>query len=190
MAVCKRHILAIGGLLSGDDNRPLLQYLLSLAGKPCPAIGIISAATGDALGTLQRFDAMFAFLDCRLSHLRFFDRTPDLREFVAAQDVILVGGGNTKSMLGVWRGARHTLVEGANLRVGRPSRSDVPVHFHNVSTPNLPVRPRRSAYVVQTMSCALIAPAGKVGAWTVRSGGTAKEGGIVEEPLTAQRIGL
>ena len=51
-------------------------------------------------------------------------------------------------------GARHTLVEGANLRVGRPSRSDVPVYFHHVSTPNLPVRPRRSAYVVQTMSCA------------------------------------
>ena len=50
------------------------------------------------------------------------------------------------------KGARHTLVEGANLRVGRPSRSDVPVLFHHVSTPNLPVRPRRSAYVVQTMS--------------------------------------
>ena len=50
--------------------------------------------------------------------------------------------------------ARHTLVEGANLRVGRPARSDVPVHFHHVSKQNLPVRPRRSAYVVQTMSCA------------------------------------
>jgi len=103
MAVRKRHILAIGGLLPADGNRPLLQYLLGLAGKPGPAIGMISAATGDALSTIQRFDELFDSLDCRVSHLGFFDRTCDLNEYVASQDVILVGGGNTKSMLGVWR---------------------------------------------------------------------------------------
>jgi peptidase E len=32
-----------------------------------------------------------------------FKRTPDLRAFLLNQDVIYVGGGNTKSMLVVWR---------------------------------------------------------------------------------------
>ena len=36
-------------------------------------------------------------------HLPFFHRTPDLRALVLAQDVVFVGGGNTKSMLAVWR---------------------------------------------------------------------------------------
>ena len=30
-------------------------------------------------------------------------RTPELRDFVLEQDVIYVGGGNTRSMLAVWR---------------------------------------------------------------------------------------
>ena len=33
----------------------------------------------------------------------FFARTPDLRRLLLSQDVIYVGGGNTKSMLAVWR---------------------------------------------------------------------------------------
>jgi peptidase E len=37
------------------------------------------------------------------SVLRFFERTPDLRETLLTQDAIYVGGGNTKSMLAVWR---------------------------------------------------------------------------------------
>ncbi|HEY3967480.1 MAG TPA: peptidase E [Planctomycetaceae bacterium] len=99
-----RKILAIGGLYSDEgDNRPLMQYLLDLAGKPHPAIGFIPTASGDAPSTIQRIDEIFSTLDCRLTRLEFFDRTPNVQSFVAAQDVILVGGGNTKSMLAVWR---------------------------------------------------------------------------------------
>ncbi|MFX5972553.1 Type 1 glutamine amidotransferase-like domain-containing protein, partial [Acinetobacter baumannii] len=36
--------------------------------------------------------------------LGFFARTPpNLEELILSQDVIFVGGGNTKSMLAVWR---------------------------------------------------------------------------------------
>ena len=35
--------------------------------------------------------------------LTFFKRTPDLRSFLLNQDIIYVGGGNTKSLLAVWR---------------------------------------------------------------------------------------
>jgi peptidase E len=35
--------------------------------------------------------------------LTFFKRTPDLRSYLLNQDVIYVGGGNTKSLMAVWR---------------------------------------------------------------------------------------
>jgi len=99
----KGHIIAIGGLLPGRGSLPLFRYVLKLARKKSPAVGFIPTASGDAPRSLRRIRDLFGRLDCRLSHLPFFDRTPDLQEFVAAQDVILVGGGNTKSMLAVWR---------------------------------------------------------------------------------------
>jgi dipeptidase E len=42
-------------------------------------------------------------LGCRPAVLTFFKRTPDLRSFLLNQDVIYVGGGNTKSLLAIWR---------------------------------------------------------------------------------------
>jgi peptidase E len=42
-------------------------------------------------------------LGCRPSVLTFFKRTPDLRSFLLNQDIIYVGGGNTKSLLALWR---------------------------------------------------------------------------------------
>ncbi len=49
------------------------------------------------------FYTSFLKLRCKPSHLSFFKRTPDLRAYLLDQDVIYVGGGNTKSMLAVWR---------------------------------------------------------------------------------------
>ena len=42
-------------------------------------------------------------LNCVPTHLDFFKRTPDIEKLILEQDVIFVGGGNTKSMLAVWR---------------------------------------------------------------------------------------
>lgn len=53
---------------------------------------------------LVRFYTIFSQLPCKLSHLVFFRRTPrDLRSLLLSQDVIYMGGGNTRSMLAVWR---------------------------------------------------------------------------------------
>ena len=97
------HLIAIGGLLPEKESLPLCEYVLRQSGKRRPAIGFVPTATGDAARSLERFNTLFGTLDCRRSHLEFFDRTPDLKKYVAAQDVIFVGGGNTKSMLAVWR---------------------------------------------------------------------------------------
>ena len=42
-------------------------------------------------------------LQCKPSHINFFQRTPRLDSIINKADIIYVGGGNTKSMLAVWR---------------------------------------------------------------------------------------
>ena len=52
---------------------------------------------------LVSFYTAFLKLGCKPSYLSFFKRTPDLKRYLLDQEVIYVGGGNTKSMLAVWR---------------------------------------------------------------------------------------
>src|SRR5712675_6488 len=52
---------------------------------------------------IAKFYAAFAGCRCRPTHLPLFSRTPDLKRALLPQDVIYVGGGNTKSMLAVWQ---------------------------------------------------------------------------------------
>ena len=60
-------------------------------------------ASGEPDHYVASFYTAFLKLGCRPSVLTFFKRTPDLRSFLLNQDVIYVGGGNTKSLLAVWR---------------------------------------------------------------------------------------
>jgi peptidase E len=91
-----------GGFLM-EENPALDEYVLAQARAPRPAVAFVPTASGDDDFSVERFYAAFSRFSCRPSHLRLFHRTPDLREYLLAQDVIYVGGGNTKSMLGVWR---------------------------------------------------------------------------------------
>lgn len=99
-------IVAIGGggFSTSDEDLALLRYLSDLTGKPdANACFIPTASAENETYTASFYDA-FASIGCRPSHLPFFERTPlNLREFLLAQDLIYVGGGNTKSMLAVWR---------------------------------------------------------------------------------------
>lgn len=100
-----RQIIALGGGgLSQDPRDSLLdRYVLARAGVPEPRVAFVPTASGDADSYLVRFYAALSGLRCRPSHLPLFRRTPELRAYLLAQDIIYVGGGNTKSMLGVWR---------------------------------------------------------------------------------------
>lgn len=102
----QRHIIAIGGsgFLSDAQTRALDGYVISQARIKKPAVCFIPTANGDSDASLLRFYTLFSQLPCKLSHLVFFRRTPqDLRSLLLSQDVIYVGGGNTRSMLAVWR---------------------------------------------------------------------------------------
>src|SRR5262245_17657871 len=102
----QRQIIAIGGSGSLTDAQALAldRYVISQARSKEPAVCFVPTANGDADASLLRFYTIFSQLPCRLSHLVFFRRTPaDLRSYLLRQDVIYVGGGNTRSMLAVWR---------------------------------------------------------------------------------------
>jgi dipeptidase E len=86
------------------DNPLLDEFVLSLARSPSPRVCFVPTAGGDADGYVADFYRAFARLRCRPADLQLFRRTvSDLASFTLAQDVIYVGGGNTASMLGVWR---------------------------------------------------------------------------------------
>jgi dipeptidase E len=94
-----------GGALPADlDNLLLVEYFLKQTRRRKPRVAFIGAAHGDAEAGRLRFYAGFSRFDCHPTHLPLFARTPrDLESFVLEQDAIYVGGGNTRSMLAVWR---------------------------------------------------------------------------------------
>ncbi|MEK6267902.1 MAG: Type 1 glutamine amidotransferase-like domain-containing protein, partial [Planococcus sp. (in: firmicutes)] len=101
-----RQIIAMGGGgFSMEPDNPLLdQYILKQANKARPKICFIPTASGDADSYIEKFYGFFNQQDCEPSHLSLFKpHTRKLEEFVLQQDIIYVGGGNTKNLLVLWK---------------------------------------------------------------------------------------
>ena len=98
-------IIAIGGGGFGRNpkHNKIEKYILSQVGKENPNIIFIPTASAEDKGYLVNFYSCFSKLDCNPSHITFFQRTPRLESLINKADIIYVGGGNTKSMLAVWR---------------------------------------------------------------------------------------
>jgi peptidase E len=92
-----------GGFSMEPDNPSLDQFVLDLSRRQHPSVCFLGTATGDAESYIERFYTAFRKLPCQPTHVPLFARTPDLKTVLLEQDVIYVGGGNTKSMLAVWR---------------------------------------------------------------------------------------
>ena len=100
----KKQIIAIGGGGFGRNpkNLDIESYIIDNARVINPKICFVPTATGEDKSYIVNFYRAFSKLQCNPSHLEFFARTPDLHNLILDQDVIFVGGGNTKSMLAVW----------------------------------------------------------------------------------------
>ena len=101
-----KQIIAMGGggFSMEPENSLLDKYILEQAGKKTPKICFIPTASGDADGYIERFYESFRKLDCYPAHLSLFSPNfPDLEEYVLMQDILYVGGGNTRNMLVLWR---------------------------------------------------------------------------------------
>jgi len=91
-----------GGFYRDSENLELEKYIIRQSGSENARIAFLPTASGEPDHYVSSFYAAFLKLNCRPSVLTFFKRTPDLRSFLLSQDIIYVGGGNTKSLLAVW----------------------------------------------------------------------------------------
>lgn len=107
-----RRIVAMGGggFMMEDGPSLLDEYVVGLAPSAVPKICFVSTASGDAQQHLDKFYADFGRFRAELSHLAFFRKAlpgaipfDRIDERLSEQDIVYVGGGNTRSMLAVWR---------------------------------------------------------------------------------------
>ncbi len=101
----EKNIVAIGGGGFGRTVKDLRieEYILSLSKKEKPNICFIPTATGDNDSYKVNYYDVFTKLNCNPTHIDFFKRTIDISSHIPKQDIIFVGGGNTKSMIAVWK---------------------------------------------------------------------------------------
>lgn len=99
-------IVAIGGGgFTHEPENPLLDlYVLNQSHSKNPKICLLPTANSNPELYTTYFEKSFARFECRPSSLSLFaPHTADIADFLLSQDVIYVGGGNTKSMLALWR---------------------------------------------------------------------------------------
>jgi peptidase E len=103
--VAVQRIVAMGG---GDLRQPYVPardaFILSLARRRRPRVGFIATASGDSERDTAEFFRALSSLECEPTDVPLFERRhSDLRRAVLDLDVVYVGGGNTLSLLAVWR---------------------------------------------------------------------------------------
>lgn len=93
-----------GGFSMEPDNLALDRYILAQTKSAQPRVTFLAQASGESQDYTLNFYRAFNRLDARPDHLSLFrPHTADIEGYLLAQDVIYVGGGNTKSMLALWR---------------------------------------------------------------------------------------
>lgn len=98
-----RHVVAMGGGGWMMDDPLLDGFVTDLADAARPKICLIPTASGDHPAS-ERFYEAFPPARFDASILWLFDReVADIGSFLGEQDIVYVGGGNTVSMLAVWR---------------------------------------------------------------------------------------
>lgn len=94
-----------GGGFTMEPNNPLLDlYILAAADKKNPKICFLPTASGDDENYITFFHKTFGSYPCEPTYLTVINpNVADMEELLLSSDIIYVGGGNTKSMLGLWR---------------------------------------------------------------------------------------
>jgi peptidase E len=103
----KKHIIAVGGGTFHPIHEPtaaLERYLIKLSGKERPKVCFLPQASAEDEQYILRFRELFDKLGAQTSWVSLYGRVePTWAEHLLSQDIIFVGGGNTKSMLALWR---------------------------------------------------------------------------------------
>lgn len=93
-----------GGFLMEPENPLLDKYLLAQTGKERPKVAYLPQAAGEHRDLILAFYQTYTALGAHPTWLSLFKpHTADLEGYLCEQDLIFVGGGNTKSMIALWR---------------------------------------------------------------------------------------
>ena len=104
MSECGQIIAIGGGGFGRNPNQPVIEkYIIDQSVAEKPNVCFIPTASAEDTAYIVNFYSAFSRLDCSPLHINFFQRTPRLDSIMNKQDIIYVGGGNTKSMLAVWQ---------------------------------------------------------------------------------------
>lgn len=107
------HIVAMGGggFSAGPDKTLIDDFILSLSPRQPAKVCFVPTASAESAAYLVRFYRAFSGR-ALATDLTLFDppalprqpsHTSKLDTFIAAQDIIYVGGGNTANLLAMWR---------------------------------------------------------------------------------------
>jgi peptidase E len=104
MTDIKRQIIGMGDGGINEKYPYLDLYILQQSLSDNPRVCLLPTASADNKGLIQHFQQTFGRYQCEPDFLTLFNpHTKDIEDFLMSQDIIYVGGGQTKSMLGIWR---------------------------------------------------------------------------------------
>lgn len=101
-----KHIIASGGGGFGSNKNDLAleRHILKLTDKAQPNICFLPQASKEDSSYIVRFYETFLQLGAIPSHVSLFGSVSNAwKEQLLNQDIIYVGGGNTKSMIALWQ---------------------------------------------------------------------------------------
>lgn len=93
-----------GGFTRKDSSYALERYLLAQTKKENPIVCFLPQASNEDTGYVLKFTETFLALGSRPQWVSLFGRVEDSwKEKLLNADLIYVGGGNTKSMIALWK---------------------------------------------------------------------------------------
>jgi len=93
-----------GGFSMEPDNPRLDRYIINQSEQLRPKICFLPTASGDSEEYIQKFYTFFQEEDCEPTHLSLLKpEVADKETFLLSQDIIYVGGGNTRNLMALWK---------------------------------------------------------------------------------------
>lgn len=97
-------IMGAGGYTLEPESCLIDQYFIERIGKTSPKICLLPTACADRQETIERFNMYFQGHGAKTSHVSLFAvEMEDIESHLIQQDGIYITGGNTKSMLALWK---------------------------------------------------------------------------------------
>jgi len=104
MSKIEKKIIAIGGVgVSPESDKELDNFILNHSKKVKNNIGFLGTASKDDKEKINKFYKRFVNTGSELSHFNLTSNIGGFHEWLLSKDIVYVGGGNTFSMLEIWR---------------------------------------------------------------------------------------